>query len=120
MSSELKSDGAMGGQFGADRAAMTRRPLRVEASTPSPVRVTAFFSGSNFNDRTTQTALDPLAGSRFVPGASYCGSGRPGPRAPGLRLPVGPFNLESSWFSLRCCQSDLRLPTRESYLRRTY
>jgi hypothetical protein len=30
----------------------------------------SFFSGSNFNDRTTQTALDPLqvAGSRFVPG----------------------------------------------------
>ncbi len=24
---------------------------------------------SNFNDRTTQTALDPLAGSRFVPGS---------------------------------------------------
>ncbi len=27
----------------------------------------SLFSGSNFNDRTTQTALDPLAGSRFVP-----------------------------------------------------
>jgi hypothetical protein len=32
------------------------------------LRLHFFFSGSNFNDRTTQTALDPLAGSRFVPG----------------------------------------------------
>ncbi len=31
----------------------------------------ASFSESNFNDRTTQTALDPLAGSRFVPGNSF-------------------------------------------------
>jgi hypothetical protein len=28
----------------------------------------AFFLESNFKDRTTQTALDPLAGGRFVPG----------------------------------------------------
>ena len=28
-------------------------------------------SESIFNDRTTQTALDPLAGSRFVPGKSF-------------------------------------------------
>jgi len=32
-------------------------------------------SERNFNDRPTQTALDPLAGSRFVPGNSfYAGS----------------------------------------------
>jgi hypothetical protein len=42
-------------------------------------RFGAFFSGSNFNDRTTQTALDPLAGSRFVPH-------RFGGLVPGLRF----------------------------------
>ena len=35
------------------------------------LQIDTLFSESNFNDRTTQTALDPLAGSRFVPGKSF-------------------------------------------------
>ena len=51
-------------------------------------------SGSNFNDRTTQTALDPLAGSRFVPGKVLGYGGTPC---------TGPRPADRSEFRFRAC-----------------
>ena len=39
--------------------------VRLSESGGTPI---FFLESGNFKDRTTQTALDPLAGSRFVPG----------------------------------------------------
>ena len=57
-------------------------------------RTGIFFSGSNFNDRTTQTALDPLAGSRFVPGKVLGYGGTPW---------TGPRPADRSEFRFRAC-----------------
>jgi hypothetical protein len=68
---------------------ITRRLPRQSPITPG-------LSGSNFNDRTTQTALDPLAGSRFVPGDNARYRRRPSMHTSGCQRPVSPvFRTDS-------------------------
>ena len=80
----------------------------------------ALFLESNFKDRTTQTALDPLAGSRFVPGTlralESCGLRWPcavavseGPESdPGLVVVVSSSDSSSSSLASGVCLGDRR------------
>jgi hypothetical protein len=50
------------------RARASDRHFQLEVQVPGGNLKTRTHSESNLKDRTTQTALDPLAGSRLVPG----------------------------------------------------